>query len=78
MSGVIEATDSFWETFEVIRYLQEVSNSTGNSTNSTLLSPNDGQVLRNTMKVYGSIFAVCFFVFCCLRLKYPKVSSFIA
>eukprot|EP00544_Gedaniella_sp_CCMP2646_P013557 CAMPEP_0202490390 /NCGR_PEP_ID=MMETSP1361-20130828/7807_1 /ASSEMBLY_ACC=CAM_ASM_000849 /TAXON_ID=210615 /ORGANISM="Staurosira complex sp., Strain CCMP2646" /LENGTH=954 /DNA_ID=CAMNT_0049120269 /DNA_START=50 /DNA_END=2914 /DNA_ORIENTATION=- len=72
MSGVIEATDSFWETFEVIRYLQEVSNSTGNSTNSTLLSPNDGQVLRNTMKVYGSIFAVCFFVFCCLRLKYPK------
>ena len=32
MNDVIEARDAFWETFEVIRYLQEDSNSTGNST----------------------------------------------
>jgi hypothetical protein len=79
MNDFIQAKDVFWESFEVIRFLQqEGSNSTSNATNSTgeeLIPPNDGQVLRDTMKVYGSIFAVCFFLFCGLRKKYPKVSS---
>lgn len=48
------------------RFLQD------NSTNTTLTMSNSGQALKDTMKVYGSIFAVAFFLFCYLRLKYPK------
>lgn len=81
MNDFIPSKDDFWEVLEVsLRFLQEETNttdegnSTGNSTNGEeeLIPPNDGQVLRDTLKVYGSIFAVCFFLSCCLRKKYPK------
>jgi hypothetical protein len=57
--------DEFFESFGH-RFLQD------NSTNTTLTMSNGGQVLKDTMKVFGSIFAVAFFLFCCLRSKYPK------
>ena len=64
--------EDFWDTLEVsLRFLQENSTD-GNSTGTNGTNPNDSQVLRDTLKVYGSIFAVCFFLFCCLRRKYPK------
>jgi len=40
-------------------------------TNSTS-SYNDAEVLRNTFTVYGSVLAVVFLLFCCVRLKFPR------
>jgi len=75
INDVPPSQEDFWETLEVsLRFLQDNTtsgNTTGNST-SELTPPDDGRVLRNTMKVYGSIFAAAFFLFCCLRKKYPR------
>lgn len=77
MNDFLPSKDDFWETLEIMSRLLQDTNTTGNSTgNSTSddapIPPNDGKVLRETLKVYGSIFAVCFFLFCCLRKQYPK------
>ena len=58
----------------VIRWLDEIeTNSTTNSTNSTIdIIPNDGEVLRDTFIVYGSIFVVATLLFCWVRLKFPR------
>mmetsp|Transcript_10784 Transcript_10784/g.16622 ORF Transcript_10784/g.16622 Transcript_10784/m.16622 type:complete len:874 (+) Transcript_10784:239-2860(+) len=36
------------------------------------VNANPGDTLRNTISVYGGIFAVAFFLFCVLRRKYPR------
>jgi hypothetical protein len=65
MNDEILIQDEFFESFGQ-RFLQDTA------TNSTLTVSNGGQALKDTMKVYGSIFAAAFFFFCCLRKKYPK------
>jgi len=40
--------------------------------NMRLASPNEGQVLRNTFKVYGTMLAVIFLSFCYVRRAFPK------
>ena len=64
MNDEILMQDELFESFGQ-RFLQN------NSTNSTLAVSNSGQALKDTMKVYGSIFAAAFFCFCFLRKKYP-------
>ena len=37
------------------------------------VDPDDTNALRNTLRLYGSIFVVLFLLFCYLRQKYPSV-----
>jgi hypothetical protein len=57
-----------------IRWLQE-DNST--STNTTTVNNNaafnDAATLRNTLRLYGTLFVVLLLVFCFLRRKFPRV-----
>jgi calcium permeable stress-gated cation channel len=46
------------------RRLQDNSSSTPVTT--------DSSILRDTLKVYGSMFLVLFSVFCCARVRYPR------
>lgn len=69
---------------EVLRWLQDLGNNeTNNATSSAptasplcdknLAGSTDARDLRNTMRLYGSIFMVIMIIFCCVRRKYPKV-----
>lgn len=61
--GLTLLRDDFFESFEG-RSLQD---------NTTDVSgANDGQVLRDTLKVYGSICAALFSLFCILRCHFPR------
>lgn len=44
----------------------------GSANNSTSGQPNDAQIIRDTFVVYGAIFAVVTFLFCIVRLRFPK------
>ena len=33
----------------------------------------DVDAIRNALRVYGSIYAICFFIFCILRTRFPKI-----
>lgn len=70
----------------LVRWLQDDENvtdmDTGTSSNSTtnssstcddLAGSNDSVDLRNTMRLYGSIFLVFITIFCHVRRRYPKV-----
>ena len=56
--------------FEAIRHLQEEEDETEDA---QPVNPNDGQVLLNTLILYGTIFIIIWPLFCWLRLKYPRV-----
>lgn len=44
-----------------------------NSTDDTLVSPNDSEVLKDTLRVYGTCFLVLFLLYCWARLFFPRV-----
>jgi hypothetical protein len=70
--GLSDETEDF---FSFPRWLQDETNSTNNSTDSAdedEAEPTDGEVLRLTFTIYGSIFLVVWLLFCWLRLKYPR------
>ena len=47
-------------------------NATGNGADDGLDSPDDSDVLRSTLRVYGSIFLFVFSLFCHLRRRFPR------
>jgi hypothetical protein len=64
--------------FDIHRWLQSTTNATSskNATQDTINANqafNDGPTLRNTLRIYGSLFIVVLVVFCYLRKKFPKV-----
>ena len=78
--GTVEATDIVWRG---LRFLEnETTTDDGNATSSMMdeggsedggIIYDDGQVLRDTMVVYGSTLLVIILVFCWARRRFPKV-----
>ena len=58
-------TDVLWKV-PLQRFLEEEED------DDEFVEPNDGEVLRNTFMVYGSILAFLFLLFCYVRRRFPK------
>ena len=60
------------------RWLQEddtnttTNSTTSSSTSSSTTDQNQSAILRTTFKVYGSILAISFILFCYVRRRFPR------
>lgn len=43
------------------------------SESGALVQSNDAEIIRDTLRVYGSIYLGCFLMFCVVRRRYPKL-----
>lgn len=72
----MESHDAFEEVFLYsTRSLQESTNTTPSAaptTSETVSQSNDALIIRDTLRVYGSVYLLFFVVFCYVRRKFPK------
>jgi len=57
--------------FFIMRLLDEVGDDTNND--GALVTSNDSTIIKETLRIYGSLYGVCFLLFCFLRRRYPRL-----
>lgn len=53
--------------------LQQRILQTNNTSDNSLTSSTDSEIVRNTLRIYGTLYAVCMILYTFLRRRYPKL-----
>ena len=65
--------NKMWRDLEPTEMFRRFLEEEGADDDAPPSDPDDTNSLRNTLRLYGSIFVVLFLLFCFLRQKYPNV-----
>ena len=67
------STAEYGELLYPLRFLQEVPNGTETDPTGSPVAPIDSEIIRSTLRTYGSIYLVLIVIFCFVRNRYPRV-----